>query len=427
MAAAPQEQNTKFYGWFNVLFLFFIYAAIMGFAFYGFSVIFPAMIKAEGWGRGEAALAHTIRGLLVGFMAPLVALSIAKMGVRNTLRVGMIIGAVALTLLGTIVDHLWQWIVIWGFIMPFTFAFAGVIPVQTTVTYWFNIRRATAIGIVVTGAAVAGFIAAPTYTYLMKSTGTWRTGWITAAAITFLALLISFLIKNKPEDVGQFPDGIDPDAVIEEKSPDKRTKKPKTFRTSLKWTLKDAMRTPTIYLYTLCLVAQTWALYIITVHGVLHLTDKGFTQMQAASVIGNLILFSGFARFPMGVLGDRIEPRILSAIALFGMSLSLYFFWIAPANLTLLLCVSAVYGFCFGATVVLFPTIIGNYFGPAAFAPITGFVTPIMIVLTAPVPFLAGMIHDHYHNYNLAFIPIIVVVFLSAGSCFMMTPPKRKI
>ena len=114
-------------------------------------------------------------------------------------------------------------------------------------------------------------------------------------------------------------------------------------------------------------------------------------------------------------------------MALLGMSISLYFFWVAPANLTLLLCISAVYGFCFGATVVLFPTIIGNYFGPAAFAPITGFVTPIMIVLTAPVPFLAGMVHDHYHNYNLAFIPIISVVFLSAICCLFMTPPGRKI
>ena len=424
MAASAQQPSTKFYGWFNVLFLFLIYGTIMGFVFYGFTVIFPAMIKAQGWGRGEAALAHTIRGLLVGFMGPLVAFAITRLGAQNTLRIGMMSGAIALTLLGTVADELWHWIALWGFAMPFTFAFAGVIPIQTTVTFWFNVRRATAMGIVVTGAAVAGFIAAPAYTVLIKATGTWQTGWITAAVMTFLALLISFFLKNKPEDIGQHPDGIDPDAV-DERAVD-TSKKPKTYRTSVKWSLKEALKGPTIYLYTLCLVAQGWALYIVTVHGVLHLTDKGYGHMQAASVIGNLILFSGIARFPVGILGDRIEPRILSAIALFGMALSLYFFWHAPSNLTLLLIVSAVYGFCFGATVVMFPTIIGNYFGPAAFASIIGFVMPFMIVLTAPVPFLAGMIHDHYHTYDLAFIPIMALLVLSALSCLIMTPPKKK-
>jgi MFS transporter, OFA family, oxalate/formate antiporter len=426
MAEPVQEDGTRFYGWYNVIFLFIIYAAIMGFVFYGFTVIFPAMINAQGWGRGEAALAHTIRGLLVGFMAPLVAYSIARFGAANTMKLGLAIGAVALALLGTVASELWHWIVLWGFVMPFTFSFGGVIPIQTTVTYWFNARRATAIGIVVTGAAVAGFIAAPVYTRLMDATGTWRSGWLTASVISVIALAVSFMLKNKPEDLGQFPDGLPTDSDGAPTANQKKLKKPKTYRTETGWTLKEALGTPTPYLYMFCLIAQAWALYIVTVHGVLHLTDEGYTRMQAASVIGNLILFSGFARFPAGVLGDRIEPRILSAIALAGMGISLFFFWKAPATLLPLLCVSGVYGFCFGATVVLFPTIVGNYFGPSAFAPITGFVTPFMIVFGAPVPFVAGLIHDRFHNYDAAFIPIVVMVLLSAVCCFIMTPPRKK-
>ena len=58
------------------------YAVTMGFIFYGFTVIFPAMIEAEGWQRGEASLAHTLRGLFVGFMAPVAALSIGRLGAR---------------------------------------------------------------------------------------------------------------------------------------------------------------------------------------------------------------------------------------------------------------------------------------------------------------------------------------------------------
>ncbi len=426
MSDATQPDSAKFFGWNNVVFLFLIYGCLMGFVFYGFTVIFPAMIKAQGWGRGEAALAHTVRGLLVGFMAPLVAISISRFGASNTMKAGLAIGAGALAVLGTVADQLWHWTVLWGVIMSLSFSFGGVIPIQTTVTFWFNARRATAIGIVVTGSTVAGFIAAPLFTQLINITGTWRSGWLSASAICVAALVISFWVKNKPQDIGQFPDGISPENITGSPSAGRTVKKAKTYRTTEPWTLKEALKTPAPYLYIVCLIAQTWALYIVMVHGVLHLTDRAYTQMQAASVIGNLILFSGLARFPAGILGDRVEPRILGAIALLGMSASLFFFWKAPANIMLLLCVAGIHGFCFGATVVLFPTLIGNYFGPSAFAPITGFVTPFMIVFSAPVPFIAGLIHDRFHNYNAAFIPIVIMLTASAFCCFILRPPAKK-
>jgi sugar phosphate permease len=425
MTESMQPESGKFYGWFNVLFLFLIYAAIMGFVFYGFTAIFPAMIRAEGWGRGEAALAHTFRGLFAGFMAPLVAYAIGRLGPKKTMRIGLASGAIALLLLGTVADRLWHWILIWGFIMPFTFSFSGVIPIQTIVTFWFNLRRATAIGIVVTGSAVAGFIAAPLFTYLIKTTGTWRTGWLSAAGFAALALGLSFFLKNKPQDIGQHPDGIPPEQIAVDVKKGLTGGK-KTYRTAEPWTLKEALRLPAIYLFFVCMLAQLATLYILTVHGVLHLMDKNYTSMQAASVIGNLILFSGFARFPVGVLADRIEARILLMLSLLGMGISLIFFWKVPTDLMLLLTVAGAYGLCFGATVTLFPTMIGNYFGPTAFAPINGFITPFIVALSAPVPFLAGMIFDHYKSYDWAFIPIIILVFVATAFSFFLTPPSKK-
>lgn len=425
MVNTEQERLHSFYGWFNIIFLFFIYATTIGFIFYGFAVVFPAMIKANGWGRGEAALAHTIRGLIVGFMAPLVAYSIGRLGAKRTLQIGLGIGILALSLLGTVVNQLWHWIVLWGFIMPFTFSFGGAIPIQVTVTFWFNIRRATAIGIVVTGGAVAGFIAAPLYTFLMEKTGTWRTGWLAAGVLCAMAFIIAFFMKNKPEDVGQHPDGISPENSSGI-SNDKKAKVAKTYRTPEPWTLKEVLRTRTAYLYLVCMVAQSWTIYILTVHGVLHLTDVGYSRMQAASVIGNLILFSGIARFPMGLLGDRIEPHRLITVAVFGMAITLVGFWKAPEHITWLLVISGIFGFCFGTTVTMFPTLIGNYFGPTAFAPITGFAMPIMIVVCAPVPFVAGLVYDRLHSYTPAFIPIITMVFIAAVCSIFMTPPKKK-
>lgn len=420
-----QPERPNFYGWKNAVLLFFVYSIMMGFIFYGFSVIFPAMIKAQGWGRGEASLAHSLRGLIVGFIAPLVALSLGKIGARKTMQIGFCIGAIALILLGTITKHLWQWTVLWGVVMPFAFGLSSLIPIQTTVNFWFTLRRAAAIGLVMTGGAVAGFISAPLCTSVISKSGTWQTGWIAGSGLCIVGIVLTFYIQNKPEDIGQHPDGIDPTSE-EEPGGVGRLKKSGAYKTKEVWTLKEALRTRVVWLQLLCMIGQAWALYLITVHGVLHLTDKGFSRMEAASVLGNLILFSGIARFPMGVLADRIEPRILTSLAFGGMAVTLYFLWRPPLdNIFLLIVIAAAYGFFFGTTVIMFPMLTANYFGPSVFAPINGFFSPIIIVVCAPLPYVAGWVFDLYKSYNMIFIPVIAWVACAAIlACFLYPPAK---
>ena len=419
-----------FYGWKNVVCLFLIYGITIGFLNYGFTVIFPAMIQAEGWGRGDASLAHTIRSLIGGLIAPLAALSIVKLGARITVRIGFMFGAVALTLLGTITTELWQWTLLWGFAMPATFALSSVLSVQTVVNFWFERRRATALGVVVTGGAVAGFVGAPLFTYLIDASGSWRTGWLAAAGFCVVGVIVTFFLENSPAALGQHPDGIDPDRRLEEdtaaQAHSAKLKAKRTYRTKEFWTLREALRTRVVWLYLVCWLGQVWAINMVTVHGVLHLIDQGFSQIQSASVIANFILFSGFSRFPVGVLADRVEPRILSSFALFGLVIAVLGFWQAPSSLFWVLLVSGTYGFCFGVLVITYPMIIANYYGPSSFAPIKGVLTPIMILISAPLAFVAGLIFDRYGSYDWAFIPVAAMVFLAAICSLFLYPPQKR-
>jgi sugar phosphate permease len=258
----------------------------------------------------------------------------------------------------------------------------------------------------------------------MGQTGTWRTAWLVAAGLCALALIATLFIKNTPADLGQHPDGIEPAEALKAAHLAALGAKG-TYKTKEPWVLKEALRTRVVWLLMACTVGQAWALYMVTTHGRLHLTDLGFTAMQAASAIGNLILFSGIARFPTGLLADRVEPRILSSIALFGMALSMLAFWQIPQDMAVLLVVSAAYGFFFGVTTISFPMITANYFGPPAFAPISGFLTPFVIGLGAPLPFVAGVIFDRYDSYDLAFIPIVIMLLLSSILAWLLYPPEK--
>ena len=99
--------------------------------------------------------------------------------------------------------------------------------------------------------------------------------------------------------------------------------------------------------------------------------------------------------------------------------------WKVPGDFRVLLAVVAFFGFCFGSSGPIFPAIIGNYFGPSAFAPITGFLSPVMILIGAPVPVVAGIIYDRFGSYDIAFIYVVIFTFVTALLATALLPPKK--
>jgi MFS family permease len=411
-----------FYGWKNVALLFVSYLSTLGLAFYGFSVIFPMMIKTLEWNRATASIAHTLNVLLSGLLVPLVALSINKIGIRKTLMTGAGILFVGLLLLGTITSKIWQWIILWGFFVSFGFAFCGGVPIQTLLMHWFSARRATVIGIVMTGAPVGGVLALPFYTWLMQKTQMWQAGWLTGAFFALISMGCFFFLTNKPQDVGQHPDGLNPDDL--KFAIDAMGKTTRTFRSESSWELKTALKTPTLWFLAVEIIAFMMALYLITSHGVLHFMDKGFSGMQAASILSFVILGSGLARFPAGWLGDRIEPRWIISTTMGVMLVMLLGLW-KLTEFRIVAAAGMVFGFCYGSQLIMFPTLMGNYYGPEAFPAINGVLGPIMIVFAALVPVGAGMIFEKTGTYDLAFIILGFVLVVAFAISFLLSPPQK--
>ncbi len=415
-------QKPGFYGWKNVGLLFIIYMSALGLVFYGFSVIFPMMIKTLEWNRGTASIAHTLCTLLMGLLVPLVAVSINKIGVKKTILAGTAVLFIGLVLLGTITSQMWQWIILWGIFVAVGFAFCGVVPIQTTLMFWFNVNRGTAIGLVMTGAAVGGFLAQPFYTWLMASTGTWRAGWLTGSGFALLAMVCSLLLIGKPEDVGQYPDGLSPDEAT--RATQDGGKSAKTYRTDEKWELKESVKTPILWFFITSIVGHIMVLFLITSHGVLHFTDKGFSGMQAASILSFVILGSGLARFPVGWLGDRVEARWIITITL-GVMLVMFIGLWKLTSLKMMIAAGMIFGFCYGSQLIMFPTLLGNYYGPDAFAAINGIVGPLVVFFGAMVPVGAGYIFEKGGSYDLAFIILSIILSVAFAASLFLSPPRK--
>ncbi|PHR19894.1 MAG: hypothetical protein COA41_07010 [Sphingopyxis sp.] len=419
--AQPGQISRKFYGWTNVGLLFFLQFAASGFVYFAYSVVFPVMVETMAWNRGTASLAQSIALMMLGLAYPLTGYLLSRYGVRQTVTIGLLVMLSGLVLLMLVVSEVWQWILIWGGVMGLAFALTGPICSQTAMISWFSIKRSTTIGIVMTGAALGGALAQPVLTTMMAQFDSWRAAWLIAAAMVIIALIAAQFIINRPQDIGQFPDNVDP--ALAAQDPLSQRAQPKTHRTGHDWTMKQVIRTPTLYLLMLVTLGYLGTFFFLLNHGVLHLTDNGLSPLEAASIMGLAILGSGLSRIPAGWLGDQFELRwtLFGSISLMAFGLS--GFWLGH-GVILLSAMGMLFGAGYGSLLVLGPVVIGNYYGERAFPIINSVLAPVMLPFAAAAPAGAGFIFEATGSYDIAFAAAIALLSAGLIAAFLLKPPQ---
>ena len=417
---ATAAKTRKFYGWNNAALLFLIQFGASGFVYFAYSTIFPAMVEAMDWNRGSASIAHSLGFIMLGLFYPVTAWMIGKWGVRLTLTTGLLFMLAGLLTIIFLVTEIWQWTIAWGLLVGISFALTGPIAGQTLVIHWFNIRRATVLGIFVTGGALGGFLSQPALAAIIDRFGSWQSGWATSALVVVVALLLTQFLINRPGDVGQHPDNVDPDA--ETLTEAMTAAKPRTYRSPHNWRLADVFKTPAVYL--MMIISMTYlgiGVFIIT-HGALHLTDIGISKLETASLMGIFILGSGIGRIPAGILGDRIELRWLIA-AIMGVFWVSFVLFSLTDNFAVLAITGFIAGACYGGKFALAPAMMSNYFGQESFATINSAFAPLLLPFVALAPAGAGYIYEARGSYDLAFLIGSVMLGLSFVAAIMLKPP----
>jgi len=410
----------KFYGWTNVGLFFFIQFAASGFVYFAYSVVFPVMVETMDWNRGTASLAQTVALIMLGLAYPLTGYLIHRYGVRQTVSIGLLVMLSGLILLVFAVTAIWHWIMVWGVVMGLSFALTGPICSQSAMISWFSIKRSTTIGIVMTGGALGGALAQPVLSGMMDQFDSWRAAWLIAAVMVMISLIAAQFVINRPQDIGQHPDNVDPTLIADDR-PDSGLR-PRTHRTGHDWTIGQIVRTPTLYMLMLVTLGYLGTFFFLLNHGILHLTDNGLSGLEAASIMGLAILGSGLARIPAGWLGDQFELRwtLFGSISL--MALGLSGFWLGH-GIILLSAMGMLFGAGYGSLLVLGPVVIGNYYGERAFPIINSVLAPVMLPFAAAAPAGAGFIFEATGSYDLAFAGAIALLVAGLIAAFFMKPP----
>ena len=419
-------QSKSFYGW-KLLVVFWL-VIVLNFCFptFGTSVVNTYMAKAMHLNGKQHGLAFTVFSLMAGLPGPLVAISIRRFGIRATLVVGTLITSIGAFLMATRVNTLAQAVVVFGIIVGSGVALAGTIGPQVGVARWFHRKRGRAMSLMLTASGIGGFIAVPTLNAVIaRAGGDWRAAWWLMSGMSLLAALIAaFFVRDSPAQMGQLPDG---DALADAAgAPDSRASRPVrgVYKTTEDWTLGEAFRTPTLWLLILTYLGFFMGFFIYIAHGMRHLEGLGYAPGRAAESISIVLISSMIGQATVAAIGDRVEPRLISAVAvcLYGAGTLLAIHAVTPA---MMYSYAILMGWGFSMAFTCMATILSNYYGPKVYPALLGVTTPLGTTLGAVGPVMAGAFYDRFHSYSQVFAMVGGLCFASAVLYLLAKPPVR--
>ncbi len=326
-------RRPEFFGWKLLAAYWLILFAVLGWPPYGIGIVNTYMAEQLGFDRTMLGVPYSVLMLIERAARPLVAMLVMRKGVRFTIITGCLTLVAASSFMALFAQNFWAAVFGGGVL-----AGAGVVTgerYRCRVPPCVLVRapaRARVRDHSVSG-WYRGVFAPPVLNFVMSEAGDWRAGWWVFAAFAALATIVAFLFaRAQPSDLGQHPDGIAPtDAAATTVAASTSSASPArggragVHQTTEAWTVKEAVRSPTLWLLLFCACGMSMGYTWFLSHGIAHIQDLGHSKSVAALTASSMAGTTLLGKFAVGVLGDRVEPRFLfaAAIALFGVSLLL--------------------------------------------------------------------------------------------------------
>jgi len=413
--------RSVFYGWWltGVAALILVMGTVP--IFQGMPAWFVVLEREFSWSRTQLSLAFSLTRAEGTVMGPVAGYLVDKLGPRRMVQIGLPVMGVGFLLFSQ-VHNLWQFYV--AFVVMSMGAGLGTwLPMMTALNHWFRARRSTAMSLAMEGFAAGGILLVPALVWAIDPEEPERLGWRLTAAIIGLAVIVltfpvSQLVRNRPEDYGEVPDGRAARARLEQST---EAGAPRFEGPEYTW--QEALRTRSFWVITIGHACSSVVIVTLTVHLGPMLTDRGFSLPTVGWVVATYTGVGAIFTLIGGYIGDRVPIRW----ALFGFSV------IQSAAVVVILFAetaaavylfAVVFGIGFGGRTPLTSAIRGVYFGRRAFASITGVSMIPMNIMMLVFPLFAGIMFDLKGSYNIPFGALAVISFFGAALFLLLKEPE---
>lgn len=425
---APQRARGVFYGWWLVVISGFTMTIATVPLYHAMAVWSVALESHFGWSRGQLGLALTFTRIEGGLMGPIEGYLTDRLGARRMVFIGLLILGVGFLVFAG-VRNLWMFYLAF-IVMALGQGLGSWLPLMTTINNWFSRRRATAMGWANVGSRIGALLLVPAIAWAVDPEQT-RLGWqMTALILGVVTLALAFpltrLIRNRPQEYGQRPDGDPPEQAVQPakvtnppsasgQAQDTRTAAAPPRRAAAQddgdMTAGQALRTPAFWLISFGHGFTSMVILAIMTHLGLLLKDKGFDVQTTGWIVVVYTATAMVFQLVGGYVGDRWPKNIAlfifttiqaAAVVVLTLASSLFMFYLY----------AVLFGIGFGGRNPLTTAIRGEYFGRASFGRILGLSTvPMNVLLLIGSP-MAGYMRDIQHSYDMAFLLLAGFNFL---------------
>lgn len=394
----PHAASRRFYGWRIVWALALTTTISYGILYYGFGVLVKPMEAELGWSRAQTSGAYSLGLLISGLMAIPVGHWVDHRGARGLLLLGSLLGSLML-LIWSQVHSLGAFYGVW---VGMGLAMAMVLyeVAFTVVAVWFRRWRHRATFVITMVAGLASTLFVPLETLLVESLG-WRSALVVLALIFgLLTLPLHAVVRRRPQDLGQWPDGETDSAV---QLPEASVSARAAFAGATFWWLAAAFT----------LLRLTTA--AIGAHGVPLLLERGYSPAFTAAAVGSigLVQLLGRAFFLPGsqrwsLYGATLGVMLCQALG----SLALL---LVPGGLGVWAFV-LLYGMSNGAGTLARAGLVAELYGPESYGRINGGISLVVSLTQSLGPIGAGLLHGVVGGYD-AVLGVLVAASLLATLC----------
>ena len=409
-----------YYGWWLAI----LGAVIMAMGtvpfFQGMPVWNPVIRARMGWTKGQLVWAFALTRVEGGLMGPLEGFLIDRLGPRRMVLFGCLVLGSGFLLFSQ-VRELWQLYMVFV-MMSLGVAMGTWLPMMTVMNSWFIRKRTMAMAIVQEGFAVGGVAIPPLMAWSIGGTAVEdpeRYGWRATAAVIGLIILalavpVSRLVRNRPEDLGLRPDGA---------AQDPETAGGARAGTSpgaeMDYTWQQAIRTRAFWFISIGHASSSIVIVSIMVHLGLMLDDRGFSLGTIGLVVSTYTGVNAVFVLVGGYVGSRVSMKypLFAFSAL--QSVAVAVLLLAGDNTRMVFLFAVILGIGFGGRTSLTSAVRGTYFGRKNYATITGMGMVVMNAFLFTAPVVAG-----YISYDTAFTGVAVVCVLGSSLFLFMGDPK---
>jgi MFS family permease len=409
------KTKAPFYGWFALSGAILVTIIVGGAFINTFGVFLPVFNEEFGWNRADISLALSLGIAAFGLPSMLFSLAVSKFGVRFTVIVGNLLAAIGLAML-YFISSLWQLYLVYIF-LGMAAGFGGYIPCMTLANNWFIGKRALAMSVITAAAGAGGLFFPPLTTVLTQSFG-WRESFLILAVMAAATAIISgLLIRNRPEDKGQLPEG------YKAPPPSGQEEPIITGKNGAAWKLSDMFRSPAIYLILGFIITNAFTMGTMNTHQIAYIQDIGFSDMTAATTMSVFSILGLLGSLSFGTLALKINMRYLATTGLV-LELIGIIILLSSKSLAALYVYAALIGLGTGAIFAAMPSFLGTYYPREHYARVTGLILPFHVVAQSVIAWAVGDLFDVTGSYRLAFYILGGCVIIGAVCAFFARPPK---